>query len=110
MEIPDKAVAILAMTLAMGSVYADLAQELAAWQQEQEQALLQNGSSALEQMSVQPRLNLVVQRVKPMKPVQLPGDSYVQGGVTSFVQGSSNNFSHFLSSVFQRLSRMLLLQ
>ncbi|HEC05645.1 MAG TPA: hypothetical protein ENJ12_02255, partial [Thiolapillus brandeum] len=72
MEIPDKAVAILAMTLAMGSVYADLAQELAAWQQEQEQALLQNGSSALEQMSVQPRLNLVVQRVKPMKPVQLP--------------------------------------
>ncbi len=72
MNIPCRAMAVLTTILAMGSVHGDPAQELAAWQQEQEQALLQNGSAALEQMRVQPQLNLAVD------PLPLPGESYVQ--------------------------------
>ncbi|BAO43810.1 hypothetical protein [Thiolapillus brandeum] len=71
MNIPGRKMAALAMLLTMGSAGADPAQELAVWQQQQVQALLKNGSTALEQMRTRPKLNLAAQVEA------LQGESYV---------------------------------
>ena len=78
MNIPGRTMAVLAMLLAMESASADPAQELAAWQQQQAQALLQNGGTALQQMSRQPPLEMA------LPPDQLQGDAYVQFGNDDF--------------------------